>query len=161
MPRSRASGRPLRPPFGMTTPLASYVTTLMGDRTLREVATAGISRSALHQIVTGKTTQPNPDSLALLARYFGNTDVERSEIYATLMGLAGYLDLLFPAAYELVADPHFEQHAEQWLATLERDATSNSQREFAARIRALKKNDPVQFALYYNAALTLARIRAD
>lgn len=143
----------------MSTPLASYVITLMGDRTLREVATAGISRSALHQIVTGSTTQPTPDSLARLARYFGNNDVERSEIYGTLMGLAGYLDLLFPAAYQLVAEPAFDSLATQWLITLEQEADSPAQREFAHRLRTLQKNDPIQFALYYNAALTLARLR--
>lgn len=145
----------------MTTPLAAYIGTLMGDRTLREVATAGISRSALHQIVTGATTKPNPDSLALLARYFGSTDVERSEIYGTLMGLAGYLDLLFPSAYELVAQEDFETVADEWLTTLENEATTPAHRDFAHRLRSLKKHDPVQFALYYNAALTLALLRNE
>jgi hypothetical protein len=122
----------------MTTPLAAYVTTMMGDRTLREVATSGVSRSTLHQIVTGATTKPNPDTLALLARYFGDTDVERSEIYAMMMALSGYFD---------------------WLATLAEEATTPAQQEFAGRLASLKKYDPVQFALYYHAALTLARLQ--
>jgi hypothetical protein len=145
----------------MTTPLAAYITTLMGDRTLREVATAGLSRSALHQMVTGTTTKPTPDSLTLLARYFGNTDVERSEIYATLMGLSGYLDPLFPAAYRVVEQEDFEENARAWLTTLEAEADTVTQRDFVMRLYALKKHDPVQFALYYNAALTLARLVKD
>lgn len=145
----------------MTTPLATYITTMMGDRTLREVATAGISRSTLHQIVTGTTTKPNPDTLALLARYFGNTDVERSEIYSTMMALAGYFDLLFPAAHALVAEDDFDLLADRWVETLDAEADDASQQEFAQRLASLKKYDPVQFALYYNAAMTLARLREE
>ena len=143
----------------MTTPLAAYVTTMMGDRTLREVATSGVSRSTLHQIVTGATTKPNPDTLALLARYFGDTDVERSEIYAMMMALSGYFDLLFPAAHAFVAEEAFEAMANRWLATLAEEATTPAQQEFAGRLASLKKYDPVQFALYYHAALTLARLQ--
>ncbi len=146
----------------MTMTLASYLASLMGDRTLtlRDVATVGISRSALHQMVTGTTTKPNPDSLALLARFFGSTDVQRSEIYGTLMALAGYLDPLFPAAYELISQESFAQDAEEWVTVLEAEARTLSQRDFANRLRDLKKHDPVQFALHYNAALTMAKIRA-
>lgn len=145
----------------MNTPLAAYITTLMGKRTLRDVATVGISRSALHQMVNGTTTKPNPDSLALLARYFGNTDVERSEIYGTLLGLCGYLDPLFPAAYEMVAHPDFEALGKRWIGVLEGEARTLAQRDFATRLRNLKKHDPVQFALHFNAAITLARLEKD
>lgn len=80
--------------------LGEYVRQLMRGRSYRDVAIgvkaagAHVARGTIHGIVSGETIAPNPETLKALALYFGKTDQEQREVYATMMNLAGYLDLM-------------------------------------------------------------------
>ncbi len=55
----------------------------------------GISTGTLSHIGTGRTRQPDPETLRRLARYFGEGDTARAAvIYEEFMDRAGYLDAL-------------------------------------------------------------------
>jgi hypothetical protein len=75
--------------------LASFVRTLLGDAPIGPTAlAANISAGRLYNLLTGKVKEPQPQTLARLARHFGATDAERRRLYAQMMALAGYLTLL-------------------------------------------------------------------
>jgi transcriptional regulator with XRE-family HTH domain len=77
--------------------IAEYVRALKGKSSIRDITgpgKSGVSRGALHQILTGATSDPSPRTLANLARWFGKTDEEASRIYTEMMALCGYLDLI-------------------------------------------------------------------
>lgn len=75
--------------------LAEYLLQLKGERSYERLGEdVGMSPATIFRIANGKTTQPTPDILEKLALHFGRTDQEQRDIYATMMRLAGYLDLM-------------------------------------------------------------------
>lgn len=85
----------------VTATLGEYIRQLMRGRTYRDVAagtktkgTKKVSRGTIQQIVAGETLSPGPETLASLALYFGSSDQEQRQIYAEMMRLAGYLELM-------------------------------------------------------------------
>jgi hypothetical protein len=75
--------------------IATYVRSLIGDASIGPTALeANVSMGGLHNIISGKVTAPKPQTLACLAKHFGNTEVERRLIYAQMMELSGYFTLL-------------------------------------------------------------------
>jgi hypothetical protein len=90
--------------------LGQYVKQLMGDASIYTTAqAAGVSNGGLHAIVRGQVEKPTPDVLERLALHFGKADQERREIYAELMRLAGYLELMPQQAQPLTPDEMQEQ----------------------------------------------------
>jgi hypothetical protein len=96
--------------------LATYIKDKIRGRSLREVEKATeaitgtkVSRATLHQLSTGLTERPYPDTLALLAATFAENDqVKTQEYYAEMMSLSGYLDLLPHAKVEVTMVPRQE-----------------------------------------------------
>jgi hypothetical protein len=89
--------------------LATYVKDKIRGQSLRDVEKATesltgakVSRATLHQIITGLTQKPSPDTLAILATTFAQNDKTKTEeYYAEMMSLCGYLDLLPSAKVEV------------------------------------------------------------
>lgn len=88
--------------------LAQYVDSLRGGTSYRDAAAEiGVSRGSLHSIVIGRTKNPSPYVLSKIAEYYGNNYVDQQKIYATLMKLAGYLDLMPRAVLDFTDLPSF------------------------------------------------------
>lgn len=80
--------------------LAHYFTELVGDNLDRIVADSEVGRTTVYNIRKGKRARP--ENYQRLALAIGTNRVEQREIYATLMRLSGYFDLL-PADSEIDA----------------------------------------------------------
>ena len=75
--------------------LAQYVDNLRGRTSYRNAgAKIGISGGSLHKIAIGSVQKPSPRTLVKIAQYYGESEADQQKIYATLMKLAGYLDLM-------------------------------------------------------------------
>lgn len=75
--------------------LSHLLHTLIDDEPIGATATAAkVSAGGLHNILSGKVREPQPQTLARLAKHFGGTDAERRLLYAEMMEHSGYFALL-------------------------------------------------------------------
>jgi hypothetical protein len=78
-----------------TMDLANFVRTLLDDEPIGTTAMeASVSAGGLHNLLSGKVKEPQPQTLARLARHFGRNDAERRLLYAEMMERSGYFALL-------------------------------------------------------------------
>jgi transcriptional regulator with XRE-family HTH domain len=125
--------------------LALLIQDLLNNQPIGVTATAAnVSAGGLHNLVSGKVKEPQPQTLARLARYFGSTDAERRLLYAEMMQRSGYFDLLpkpMLASFDELRTPYKP----------ESDAASNSDEslfeEVAAILEQADKEQRVRLAL--------------
>jgi hypothetical protein len=83
------------PPEELPMTLADLLRHLMDGEPVGPTALAAdVSAGGLHNLLSGKVTEPLPQTLAKLARHFGSSDAERRLLYARMMALSGYFALL-------------------------------------------------------------------
>lgn len=94
--------------------LKDQVRQLIGDTPVMKAAElAGVGTGTLQYLLSGKTTEPKPSTLQLLAETFGGESVvDRQRAYTELMFSAGYLDFLLPEMLEVLQDLDFPSSAE-------------------------------------------------
>jgi hypothetical protein len=90
--------------------LAILIQDLIRNEPIGATATAAnVSAGGLHNILSGKVKEPQPQTLVRLARHFGSTDAERRLLYAEMMERSGYFALLprpMLAAFEELRAAH-------------------------------------------------------
>ena len=75
--------------------LSDYIQKLKGDVSYHQLAKdSGISSNTWHKLIKDKKRNPTPDILMRIASYYGSTQQEQQNIYADLMRLSGYLDMM-------------------------------------------------------------------
>ena len=66
-----------------------------GDSSYNDAAKeTGVSTNTLYKIIKAQTSNPTPDILSKLATAYGATKQRQRQIYADLMRLAGYMDMM-------------------------------------------------------------------